>query len=413
MERTLESLLAGRHFASGRMAFVVGPRQVGKTTLARRLLDERGTPDLYRNWDDLGWRRSVSRDPYGFIDAYRPVPEKGTTKPLAALDEVHRFPGWKRYLKGLWDTRRDRVDVVVTGSGRLDVYQKGGDSLLGRYHQYRLHPLSVREVVDPGAPPADYEADETLERLIRAAGAPPPPVLDAFVALLRWGGFPEPFVKRDARQLRRWHRERRDLIVREDLRDLSRIQLLSHVEELVELLVLRAGGILSYNALREDLQVALDSVRLWVGYLERLYFVYRVRPYATRLPRALRREPKVYLWDWSEIADPGVRLENMVASHLLKWCHFTQDWGHQTLDLHFVRDKEKREVDFLITREKKPWLLVEVKLSRTAPEGALHYFAEKLGVKHKFLVVGEQETPGRAADVHVLDAPSFLACLPV
>jgi hypothetical protein len=128
MERTLGSLLAQRHFASGRMAFVVGPRQVGKTTLARRLLDERGTPDLYRNWDDLGWRRSVSRDPYGFIDAYRPKPETGTTKPLAALDEVHRFPGWKRYLKGLWDTRKDHVDVIVTSSGRLDVYQKGGDS---------------------------------------------------------------------------------------------------------------------------------------------------------------------------------------------------------------------------------------------------------------------------------------------
>ena len=103
----------------------------------------------------------------------------------------------------------------------------------------------------------------------------------------------------------------------------------------------------------------------------------------------------------------------MVASHLLKWCHFTQDWGHQPLDLHFVRDKEKREVDFLVTREEKPWLLVEVKLSRTAPERALHYFADRLGVKHKFLVVAEQSSPGRAEDVHVLDAPSFLACLPV
>ena len=130
MERTLGSLLAQRHFASGRMAFVVGPRQVGKTTLARRLLDERGTPDLYRNWDDLGWRRSVSRDPYGFIDAYRPKPETGTTKPLAALDEIHHFPGWKRYLKGLWDTRRDRVDVVVTGSGRLDVHVMDTPSFL-------------------------------------------------------------------------------------------------------------------------------------------------------------------------------------------------------------------------------------------------------------------------------------------
>ena len=393
------------------MAFVVGPRQVGKTTLARRLLRERGTADLYRNWDDLGWRRSASRDPYAFIDAYRP--KSGTGKPLAALDEIHRFPGWKRYLKGLWDTRKDRVDVIVTGSGRLDVYQKGGDSLLGRYHQYRLHPLSVTELVDPSSPSGDYEPGDTLECLMRAAGAPPRRVRDSFDALLRWGGFPEPFVKRDPRQLRRWHRERRDLIVREDLRDLSRIQLLSHVEELVELLVPRAGGILSYNALREDLQVALDSVRLWVGYLERLYFVYRVRPYAARLPRALRRQPKVYLWDWSEIADPGVRLENVVASHLLKWCHFSQDWGHPPLDLHFVRDKEKREVDFLITLEKKPWLLVEVKLSGTTPGSAIHYFADKLGVKHKFLVVAEHRPPGSAADVHVLEAAGFLACLPV
>jgi predicted AAA+ superfamily ATPase len=303
--------------------------------------------------------------------------------------------------------------VIVTGSGRLDVYQKGGDSLLGRYHQYRLHPLSLREVVDPKGPPGDYEPQKTLEGLIRAAGAPPPRVRDTFLALLRWGGFPEPFRRRDPRQLRRWHRERRDLIVREDLRDLSRIQLLSHVEELVELLVLRTGGILSYNALREDLQVALDSVRLWVGYLERLYFVYRVRPYSARLPRALRREPKVYLWDWSEIADPGVRLENMVASHLLNGCHFSQDWGHPPLDLHFVRDKEKREVDFLITKEKKPWLLVEVKLSRTAPGSAIRYFGDKLGVKHRFLVVAELQQPGSAGDVHVLDAPSFLACLPV
>jgi hypothetical protein len=411
VERTLESLLTQRHFDSGRMAFVVGPRQVGKTTLARRLLSARGTPDLYRNWDDLSWRRSVSRDPYGFIDAYRPG--GGTAKPLAALDEIHRFPSWKRYLKGLWDTRRERVDLIVTGSGRLDVYQKGGDSLLGRYHQYRLHPLSVREVVDPSFPPADYEPGHTLELLARASAAPPPPVRYAFEALLRWGGFPEPFVKRDPRQLRRWHRERRDLIVREDLRDLSRIQLLSRVEELVELLVLRAAGVLSCNALREDLQVALDSVRLWVGYLERLYFVYRLRPYAARLPRALRREPKIYLWDWSEIEDPALRLENMVASHLLKWCHFSQDWGHQPLDVHFVRDKEKREVDFLVTKEKKPWLLVEVKLSSITPESAIHYFADRLGVKHKFLVVGDLKQPGRAADVHVLDAPGFLACLPV
>ena len=411
MKRSLEHLLLEEHFPTGRMAFVVGPRQVGKTTLARQLLRVRKSLDLYRNWDDLQWRRALSRDPYGFVDAFRA--KSRARKPLVALDEIHKFPRWKRYLKGLWDTRKERIDVVVTGSGRLDVYQRGGDSLLGRYHQYRLHPLSVTEVVDPSSPSASYRPDQTLRRLKEAAGPPPRRVRNTFEALLRWGGFPAPFLAKDARELRRWHRERRQLIVREDLRDLSRIQLLSHVEELVELLVERSGAILSYNSLREDLQVALDSVRLWVGYLERLYFIYRVRPYAGRIARALRREPKLYLWDWSEVADEGARFENLVASHLLKWCHFSQDWGHTPLELHFVRDKEKREVDFLVTREKKPWLLIEVKLSNLEPGAAIHYFAQRLGVKHKFVVVANAKEPGMAADAHVLDAPTFLVSLPV
>ncbi len=411
MERSLENLLRRDHFPGGKMAFVVGPRQVGKTTLARMLLRDRGTADLYRNWDDLGFRRTIARDPYGFVDTYRP--KRGVEKPLLALDEIHKLPRWKRYLKGLWDTRGDSLDVLVTGSGRLDVYQKGGDSLLGRYHQYRLHPLSVSELVSPSGPAPDYEVEQTLRRLTGSAGKPPGRAQKAFATLLRWGGFPEPYIAQDVKQLRLWHRERRELIVRQDLRDLSRVQLLSHVEELMELLVDRSGRILSYNSLREDLQVALDSVRLWVDYLRRLYFVFLVRPYAGKISRALRREPKVYLWDWSEIEDPGARFENLVASHLLKWCHFTQDWGHAPLDLHFVRDKEKREVDFLVTKERKPWLLVEAKVSDLDPGPAIHHFGQRLGVENKFLVVAQCERPGRAGDVHVIDAPSFLLSLPV
>ncbi|MBN1653091.1 MAG: ATP-binding protein [Deltaproteobacteria bacterium] len=411
MERSLKNLLLRDHFPQDKMAFVVGPRQVGKTTLSKMLLKERKSADLYRNWDDLGWRRSFARDPYGFIDAYRP--KISTGKPLAALDEIHKFPRWKRYLKGLWDTRHNAIDILVTGSGRLDVYQRGGDSLLGRYHQYRLHPLSIRELLDPDGPSKEYEVQQTVNRLTTATGKPPIRVGNAFESLLTWGGFPEPFLKKDKKQLRLWHRERRELIVRQDLRDLTRIQLLSHVEELMELLVDRCGNVLSHNSLREDLQVALDSVRLWVDYLRRLYFLFLVRPYAGTIARALRREPKVYLWDWSEIENPGVRFENMVASHLLKWCHFTQDWGHQPLDLHFVRDKEKREVDFLITQNKRPWLLIEAKLSSLEPGPAIHHFGRQLGVEHKFLVVAESDKPGLTKDVHVIDAPTFFYSLPV
>jgi predicted AAA+ superfamily ATPase len=411
MKRSLETLLDLAHFPHRRIAFVVGPRQVGKTTLAQAMLAKRKSKDLYRSWDDLEWRREFVGAPYGFLDAFRP---KGAgSRPLAVLDEIHKYPRWKTYIKGLWDTRKDRMDLLVTGSGRLDVYQRGGDSLLGRYHQYRLHPLSVKEIIDPEGSSPENSPEATMRALLKLAEPAPAGARKALKALLRWGGFPDPFLERNERQHRLWLRERRTLIVMEDLRDLTRIRMLSHVEELIELLVLRAGGVLSYNALHEDLQVAVESVRQWTDHLQRLYFLYLVRPFAGNIARSLRREPKLYLWDWSEIPDDGARFENLIASHLLKWCHFTQDFGLSPLDLHYVRDREKREVDFLLTLNRKPWALVEVKLSDTSPVPAMSYFAERLKTPHKIQVVLECERPGMAGDVHVIDAANFLRTLPV
>ena len=411
MKRTLEKLLDLDHFPHGKIAFVVGPRQVGKTTLAHALLARRKSDDLYRSWDDLQWRREFVSQPYAFVDAYRAKRVEG--KPLAVLDEIHKYPRWKSYVKGLWDTRKERVDLLVTGSGRLDVYQRGGDSLLGRYHQYRLHPLSLREVLEPWNCSLDLDPDATMNAFLRLAAPAPLGARKVLKELLRWGGFPEPFSKRNDRQHRQWLRERRTLIVREDLRDLTRIRMLSHVEELIELLVLRAGGVLSYNALREDVQVTVESVRQWTDHLQRLYFLYLIRPFAGNVARSLRREPKLYLWDWSEIVDEGARFENLVASHLLKWCHFTQDWGLPPLDLHYVRDREKREVDFLLTVNKKPWALIETKLSDTSPTPSMSYFAERLKVPHRIQVVLDCERPGMAGDAHVIDAANFLRTLPV
>jgi hypothetical protein len=411
MKRALEKLLDQDHYRHAKIAFVVGPRQVGKTTLAQSLLAVRKSSDLYRSWDDLQWRREFVREPYAFVDAYRP---KGTAgKPLAVLDEIHKYPRWKSYVKGLWDTRKERIDLLVTGSGRLDVYQRGGDSLLGRYHQYRLHPLSLREAIDPWSSSLDEDPDATMRALLRLAGPAPVRARRALRELLRWGGFPEPFLERNERRHRQWLRERRTLIVREDLRDLTRVRSLSHVEELIELVVLRAGGALSYNALREDLQVAVESVRQWIDHLQRLYFLYLIRPFAGNIARSLRREPKLYLWDWSEIADDGARFENLVASHLLKWCHFTQDWGLPPLDLRYVRDREKREIDFLLTLNKKPWALIEAKLSDTSPAPAMNWFAERLKVSHRIQVVLECERPGMAGGVHIIDAANFLRTMPV
>ena len=174
MQRSLELLLENEHFPHRKIAFVVGPRQVGKTTLARSLLARRKSTDLYRNWDDLAWRREFVGDPYGFIDAFRP---KGSgAKPLVVLDEIHKYPRWKTYIKGLWDTRAERIDLLVTGSGRLDVYQRGGDSLLGRYHQYRLHPLSLKEILAPGGSAVEEPPQQTMDTILGTARLPPPPL---------------------------------------------------------------------------------------------------------------------------------------------------------------------------------------------------------------------------------------------
>ncbi|MBI5584714.1 MAG: ATP-binding protein [Deltaproteobacteria bacterium] len=411
MQRSLELLLEKEHFPHRKIAFVVGPRQVGKTTLARSLLTQRRSTDLYRNWDDLAWRREFVREPYGFIDAFRP--KAADKRPLAVLDEIHKYPRWKNFIKGLWETRAERIDLMVTGSGRLDVYQRGGDSLLGRYHQYRLHPFSLKEIFAPGDSAVEESPQRTMDNILRITGTAPVTIRKKLRDLLRWGGFPEPFLDQNERRHRLWVRERRNLIIKEDLRDLARIRMLSQVEELVELLVLRAGGVLSYNALREDLQVAVESVRQWTDQLQRLYFIYLIRPFAGKLPRALRKEPKIYLWDWSEIVEEGPRFENLLASHLLKWVHFTQDWGLPSLELHYLRDREKREVDFLLTLDRKPWVLLEAKLSSEKPSPALTYFAERLRAPYKIQVVLNLDRPGQAGDVHVIDAANFLRALPV
>lgn len=411
MQRSFQQLYKELHAPQKKMAFLVGPRQVGKTTLAESLLKAHHGPGLYKNWDDLQWRKEVSQRPYAYLDQFQE--RSKSEKLLLVLDEIHKFPRWKAYLKGLWDTRKNFVDVFVTGSGRLDIYQRGGDSLLGRYHQYRLHPLSLRECLNPNLKPKSYSAENTLTQIESITTKSSARTQKNFDSLLKWGGFPEPYLAQDENQHRLWVAERRRLVLREDLRDLSRIQLLSHIEALVELLIPRAGGLVSSNSLREDLQVAPDSVKLWMDYLRRLFFIYFIRPYSKNIARSLKKEPKVYFWDWSEIPDRAARFENMVASHLLKWCHFTQDWGYPPLELHFLRDKEKREVDFLITKDKMPWLLVEAKISNTTPSSSLHYFAKILGVKHKMMVVCDHNRPGFAGDTLVIDGPNFLASLPL
>lgn len=387
LERYLGDAIAGDALAAGKMAFVSGPRQVGKTMLGRSLLSD---PHNEFSWDDQRFRRAWVRDPLGALAT------RGSGPVL--LDEIHKDRRWKNRVKGLYDLEGRELRIIVTGSARLDLFRRGGDSLLGRYLPYRLHPFSVGERSRPLTP----------DRML----AETEPVFP-FGDLLRLGGFPEPLLGGSEAKARRWSRLRRERLVFEDVRDLRGVHDLQALRVLVDLLPERIGSLLSVHGLREDLGVAYATVREWVAVLEALYHAFMVRPYAGRMARTLKAQPKLYLYDVLEIEDLAARRENLTALHLLKACHYWTDIAGGAFDLQFLRTKEKEEVDFVVTREKRPWMLVECKSGETSPAPSLVKFARALGTQRNFQLV---DRPGYdrhfpQASVRVLHYERFLAGL--
>jgi predicted AAA+ superfamily ATPase len=374
-------------FAREKMVFVSGPRQVGKTTLAKEWLAERGE---YLNWDVAEDRRRI----------LTPTFASSLEGSAVVLDEVHKYARWKSLVKGLYDKRGRELQIVVTGSARLDLFQRGGDSLLGRYELVRLHPLSVGELADPAIrpPPANWLAPARVN------------VPDVWPRLEARGGFPEPYYRDDARQHRRWSTRRREALVREDLRELSQIRTLSLVEHLSLLLPSRVGSPLSINALREEVQVAFDTAKNWLEALERLYFCFRISPWSKRVARSLRKETKLYLWDWSEVEDDGARFENMVASHLLKAVHAWNDLGHGRFALQYWRDVDGREVDFVVSNGGRAIVAIECKHSDATPSADLLRLGDLLGIPQVQLVAAEG-VDERRKGVRLVTAADYLAAL--
>jgi predicted AAA+ superfamily ATPase len=369
-----------------KMAFIAGPRQVGKTTLAKHLLAKAGAEALYFNWDIESHRKLIIKNPEDF---WQRIPSPSAQqKTRISLDEIHKYPRWKRFLKGLYDSTGKAVEILVTGSGRLDVYQRGGDSLLGRYHLYHLHPYSLGEMLHGDrdtvlSPEVFWQSLKTREA---PAGA-----VEALHDLETLTGFPEPLFSGSESRLRRWRRSHQTLVVREDLRDLTRIREIGLIETLVMLLPERVGSPLSINAIREDLGVNFMTVQGWLEALSRLYFIFKIRPYAGQLARTLRREEKIYLFDFSPIENQGARFENLLALHLYKLCDAWTDWGFGDFALHYVRDRDKREVDFLITERNRPYALVETKLTARDIDPNLRYFAQRLKPSYTIQIVREPQ----------------------
>lgn len=332
MARQPRYLLAQvRRDLARKMVLVGGPRQVGKTTLARSLP---GAAAGYLNWDDGEGRDRILR---------RELPPGR----LWIFDEIHKYRSWRGYLKGLYDVRRPGQRILVTGSARLDFYRFGGDSLQGRYHFLRLHPFTVAEL--GMRKPADLRQ------------------------LLRLSGFPEPFLGGSEVEARRWSREYRSRLVREDVASLERVQDLGNLELLALRLPELVGSPLSINALREDLQVSHKTVASWLKVLERLYAVFRLPPFGAPRIRAVKKEQKHYHFDWSLVPSEPARFENLVASHLLKWVHFEQDARGRDLELRYFRDTDGREVDFVVVEGRQPLRMVECKWADAEVDRGLRY----------------------------------------
>ena len=364
--RLYAALLAEHYVDNRQMAFVSGPRQVGKTTTCR------GLADAYVNWDDMDGRELVLAGPVGMIDALG-LNRLAEKPPLVLFDELHKFPRWKQFLKGLFDTHGERLRIAVTGSSRLDVYRRGGDSLMGRYFRYRMHPFSIAEAAQTSLPDAT--------QVVRA-----PRQLDgeSMAALWQHGGFPEPFLRRDARFSRRWRSLRQEQLLREDVRDLTNIQQLGQLEVMAAVLAERSGQQLVYGSLAKQARVAADTARRWVGTLCDLHYGFLLRPWHRNVARSLRKEPKWYLRDWAGVAAVRQRTETFIACHLLKAVEGWNDMGLGAFELGYLRDKAQREVNFVVARDGEPWFLVEAKHTDASPSPALAHFQRQLNAPFAF-----------------------------
>lgn len=324
-----------------KMVFVAGPRQVGKTTMAQNLchLFDCQVQDRYLNWDIPEDRELIMLEQFPAGSG------------LLILDEIHKYDRWRQIVKGLYDKRGHELNILVTGSARLDYYRHGGDSLQGRYHFYRLHPFSYREILACKEVP--------------------------FSDLVQFGSFPEPFVMRSERDSRRWSREYRVRMVRGDLRDLERVFDLDSIERLVLRLPELVGSPLSINALREDLSVSHQSVARWLSMLENLYMIFRIYPFGASHIRAVKKEAKHYHIDWTLVPESGPQFENVIACHLLKWVHYMIDYEGRNMELRYFRDIDRREVDFVLCEDEQPIHFIETKVKKQSPDRSLKYIRKK------------------------------------
>lgn len=392
MKRIYDTIVQNQLVTDQEMLFLSGPRQVGKTTVSKNtsILTDRF---IYLNWDNEDHRQMILAGPSTIIEMCNPS-VLAEEKPIIIFDEIHKRPEWKNFIKGFFDTYGLGVRILVTGSSRLDIYKYGGDSLMGRYFSYRMHPLSVAECLRTELASTEIMAPTEIDPI-------------EFTALFEFGGFPKPFLKRDRQFSVRWQNLRKQQLIQEDIRDVNVIHDLNRLQLLMDCLKERASQQITYSTLAKLIRVSVDTVIRWIDVLETFYYCYRIKPWSKNIVRSLIKEPKLFLWDWSLVNDRGARAENFIGSQLLKAVQNWTDRGLGEYDLFYIRTLEKKEVDFVVTKNGDAWFLVEVKLSdarHLSPH--LGEFQKQTRAEHAFQVVVDM--PFVNQDCFAFDKPMIV-----
>lgn len=351
------------------MVFIAGPRQAGKTTFTQ-ILAEDFNNSLYFNWDILDEKRKLIENPFFYEEVHR----KDNSMPLIIFDELHKYLNWKNFLKSVYDRDKGNYKFIVSGSGRLDMYQKGGDSLAGRYFIFYLWPFTLAELAGNNLPFKQFMSNPI------EIHSCPNETQPAWNRLSRFSGFPDPYLGKTDQFYRIWSNTYRKQLLREDVRDLILLRNIENMEMLFSLLPSKIGSPLSMASLARDINVSFDSIRNWIEIFENFFMVFRIPPWSQKISRAITKEKKLYLFDYAGIESQAAKFENMVALELLRAISNWNDLGLGNFSLHYLRNREKEEVDFLLSNNHKPLLLIEAKLSDDHAAKSLIKFQKILNI---------------------------------